>query len=584
MTYVKNFFLSICICLISTSIFAQARDAGRLVVPHGYEQYDSLRLSLFDIQFLLANGFANDTAMTVAACDSLLCTWEYSFAGPLSRPSKLLGKVKNSMEPNRLTDLTQLIKQRYYYALPFQLPMPWSPGYYWHYNNVIINPNALYHNNTYDTNDISPYTEYPASHDSVSKTYHTSRWVGGHTIVDSVLAYGNEGQPILAYSDARLADRLLRTDSNTVIPRGPGGKPDAATTFSTTLDFNIDCNDSSHIDTTGSNGRNVNDLPLLRLQILYKQGTQGDTVVGWPIQPFTPFRDATYANITGAGWYKVTDVIVTRKSYLALDSCWKKEDRLENGSSSHSWVFKQLHILLQSIPTSMRNLIYANKSDAGWWGPNDNWGSATDTARIWSFMLPDSIVNVNGHTSDNLLELRVLSTYRATVRVRGLAYEDTNADKFLYRKRIGTSDSTHSLNPLSDPVTGKSVFGGLDEATDTLVASQKAAGAPGEFLLNDTDPSTDGDHAGFSFAMFGYAEYMAGKRGIYTHYREQEYNGSIALHLRRNRLVYDGEPPSMFENQGGSLGTGYLFPDDWRASNRRSIRRTRIHSRGMSNL
>jgi len=152
--------------------------------------------------------------------------------------------------------------------------------------------------------------------------------------------------------------------------------------------------------------------------------------------------------------------------YRKLDNCWKLEDQLQNGSLSHpNFAFKQLHVLLNDIPASLRSLIVANTGSLT--APDNSdwskWGSANDSTLIRTEMAPDSIVNHDALDTTaykkNLLEIRVLSTFRSTVRVRGLAWEDTVADKYFYRKRI-SGDSTHSLNPLPNPTNGKSVIGG----------------------------------------------------------------------------------------------------------------------------
>src|SRR5665213_938093 len=195
---------------LASAIHAQPRNAGRMVVPRGYENYDSLRVGMFDIGKLAGLG----DALANSVADSLQCTMEFAWEGSSSTMLDLKGKRKGVMQADIMTNLTEAIKQRYYYALPFQITFIWTSGFFWRYNAANINPAATYYNNSYDANDISPYSEYPANHDTVVKTYATSRWLsGGSTIVDSMLAYGDEGQPILAYNDDRIASHLLLTDS-----------------------------------------------------------------------------------------------------------------------------------------------------------------------------------------------------------------------------------------------------------------------------------------------------------------------------------------------------------------------------------
>ncbi|MDP4199412.1 MAG: hypothetical protein Q8902_07565 [Bacteroidota bacterium] len=588
MSLTKLSVLTVGCCLITATLYAQARDAGQIVVPRGYENVDSFRIGLFDIARTASDciggpGTRRDSLVNLMA-DSLQATMEFSWWGGLvSKGDTLYGKRKmvefDGAGP--ICDLTRGIKQRYYYALPYPLPTwmqgpPPTPSYFWKYNAANFDTDVKWYDNTYDANEISPYTEYPANDSLVKATYHTSRFKTDSSIVDSVLAYGDDGKPILAYSDDRLAASLLRTDSLSALSR-PDGSLDVAHDFSTTLEFNID---TSNIDTANLDGRSLDDLPLLRLQVLFKQGDQPahDTVLaldGWPVQPFTPFRDAAHANTSGAGWYRVTDVIVTKRLYRALDSCWRKQDWLENGSLTHpGWNFKQLHVLFQDIPQAMKNLMIANKTvtdangvhsgpDVDWGGPDVGWGSPSDTTRMWSETQADSIVSYADHKADNLLEFRIFSTYRAKIRVRGLAFEDTIADKFFYRKRL-SAVSTHSLNPI-DITMGKGEVGGLDDAVDSLFAYiAPDEGGPGEFGLNDTDSPIGGTNSTMSHAMMGYMDYMGAKRRCAPHYREQEGDGASVAHFRRNRLGYDGKPPSLFANQSGIFWSGNVpFPRDY---------------------
>jgi hypothetical protein len=637
MNYFKNSIFIIFLCSLTSAIYSQPRNAGRLVVPRGYENYDSVRAGLFSIDD--AEIQWQDSALTNREADSLMCTAEYTYTGLLSTTNHLFGKRKQVMTADSLSEPTRLFKQSYFYALPFIIPQgntqnssPYynqntqSFSFFWKYNTANFDPiHARYFNNTYDANDISPYSEFDAQHDSVIATYHTSRWLNGtNSIVDSVLDYGDEGRPILACSSPRIADALLRVEPNGVCPplkpaywwtgnsdnltnksiiteivdtasypslaayrssvfeRGGydssalpaldtmvfealGSVADTARDFSTTLDFNID---TSNIDTSNSNGRSIDSLPLLRFQVLFKMGdTANLPLTGWPLQPFTPFRDSTHSNPAGAGWYKVTDVVITRATYRKLDNCWKYEDQLGNGSASHSWTFKQLHTLFQDVPQSLRNLMVSNSSDiSSEW---DKWAHNTDALADSSAMLPDSITTPPNDSilpavlhiaNPNLLEIRVLSTFRAKVRVRGLALEDTNVDKFLYRLRI-SGDSTHSLNPLPDGA-GNSVIGGYDNNIAGLCSRIKAQGGAAEYLEIDVNTALNGNLWYLSFPMFGYMDYMAGKDSMAPHIHEQGGSGAI-LDFRRNRIMFDDEPPSMYEDIAFGIGGGTLFPRDY---------------------
>ena len=638
MTRFKILFLIIAIVqVLATSLYSQPRDAGRMVLPRGYENYDSARVGLFSIDDLYLQ--LQDSALTNRLADSLFCTAEYTYTGLLSTQTDLKGKRKLVMIGDSLSEDTRLFKQSYFYALPFANPpgnivqsAPYwaepntttSFNFFWKYNAVNFDPlHARYYNNTYDANDISPYAEFDAQHDSVTASYHTSRWLNGtNTIVDSVLTYGNEGRPILAGNVCRRADQLLRVEPNGVCPpqkaaywwtgnssdptnksivsqivdtasysslsaykawvsanagytppdsmvfEAPGPVADTAKMFSTTLDFNID---TTSIDTTNANGRTVDQLPLLRLQVLYKMGDTLNAhllpVDGWPLQPFTPFRDAVHANAVGAGWYKVIDTMITLAAYRKLDQCWKLEDTKQDGSYSHSWIFKQLHVLFQDVPHPLRNLMVPNTSDArSQW---NNWAFNPDATVISQSLWPDSITvapydSIFPALNPNLLEIRVLSTYRAKVRVRGLALEDTDVDKFLYRKRI-SGDSTHSLNPLPDPISGASVLGGYDAAIAAQCSRVKAAGGPEEYFEIDVNTALQGSLWYLSFPVFGYMDYMAGKYGMAPHIHEQGGTEAI-MDFRRNRIAFDGEPPSMYEDIAFGVGGTILFPRDYVAN------------------
>ena len=100
-----------------------------------------------------------------AVTDSVGGTYEYEWdTVHLSHP---LGTKKGIMCGGYGRDYTyqycaQYPKQRVFYALPFRLSSNSYPGNYWGYNDANgINSYASDSNNTYDANDMSPFSLYP---------------------------------------------------------------------------------------------------------------------------------------------------------------------------------------------------------------------------------------------------------------------------------------------------------------------------------------------------------------------------------------------------------------------------------------
>ncbi len=558
--------------LLLTLSHAQKRNDGKLVVPIGYERYDSIRFDVFGLEFarwVFTNAHANshrytnypwESAMASvnpvvnAYGDSVQATFESDFED-FTDTTIVAGKRKGIYCPmTRLqpgfTAINTAYKSRAFYPSPFGAEdFYFARGNYWRYNDVNFNPVASWHNSTYDTNDISPYCEYPSTHSYVIDTYTTKNYNGTS---DTLVHCGDNGRVILGYSDNRRADELLRVHPSIFFH---GTKPDTAKTFSVTLDFNID---DRTMDNTLADGRPDSLLPLIVLQVLFKPGVDANYPRGQPILPFVPFKDSSHPK--NAGWYKVAESVVNKHIYDSLDWSWKAEDTLQDDLASHSWRFKQLHILLADIPPSMRSLMHVDSNDAEF----AEWGQGSGSLTITSAQTPDALVGADPSADQRkaYIEIRILSTYRATVRVRGLDYHDTIVDKFLYRKRIaGTLDSTHSCNP------DGSIGGYDDSVAARLAISTPFDGLTREYMMNDTDPN-NGLIGPLSVPMLAYLDFMGTKRNLHARWREQD-DGRNTLQFRRWRMSFDGECPSLFENQftffGGLLGSSgcLVFPEDY---------------------
>ena len=532
----KKMLLAIGICFfvffsVLTSVFAQ------IVVPKGWENRDSLRFGLFDIHDKSA--YSPNLGQADSLADLLDCTFEESF-GTIDPSEPFRGKRKGYMAwGGSFSDLGLRIKQRVYYPSPSPLTFTFDPGYYWRY----IDTNGYsWHINSYDSNAINPYAEFLQNTSIDTQTFVTN---------GSTVRFGNVGRVILGYSDNRFANQMLLSCDN--YPFGSrSGKSDTARMFSVTLEFNIDTEQVSSIDTILS-GKSKDDVPLLRLQVLFKAGkVTGSPSHGMAVLSFVPFK--TPSDSSKAGWFKVVDTVITKKIYRSLNDSWRVPDTLESGIVSHSWHFKQLHVLLDSMPESMKKLVRAIPSfdSLGWL--KDKEGQGSGAARILGIQHPDSLVNTD--TSDpnlqdkHLLEMRVLSTYRATVRIRSLTFQDTIVDKYLYRRMFGDT-VVHSCN-------NNGSYGGLDDSVKAEKLKWKVAlgnRKPREFLINDTPP----DFSPLACSMIGFLDYIVSKDTISMHIREQEYGNSSdwSSHYRRSRISHDGMPPGMFENQVG------IFNSDW---------------------
>ena len=326
-----------------------------------------------------------------------------------------------------------------------------------------------------------------------------------------------------------------------------GPVPNIAKSFSVNLEFNLDTATSSIIlDSAVSS--NPDSVPLVRLQVLYKKGDEGLSNPGWNVLPFVPFKDA--AHPTNPGWYKLVDTTITRAMYKTLPDSWRAPDTVGSGNA-HSWKFKQLHVVLNDIPSSMDSIIKHTDNLKG------DYGSGILNTPIATFQHPDFLVAVDS-TDGNyffkgansmkkvfLLETQILSTYRTTVRVRSLTWQDTTVDKFLYRKISG--DTTRSMNP-NDALNTYSSYDDSIRAIVNRWASNNTSHAQREILFNDTD----GPFSGLSSSAISLCDWHLSKVNMHTHIREQEGGDLLwSRHFRRERMSYDGAAPSVFENQIG---------------------------------
>ena len=515
------------LCIASGGVLAQQAKDGKAVVSHGFENSDSIRFALlrpYDVGYWLhSSSQPVDTGYRYVdrLIDSLGCSAVENFEVSVPGDKKFyghqrvicaMGHLDSTVDSNRSSafgpDLRSLgisLQQRLYYPNP----QIWTTGYIqygFRYNDISFNSQAKYFNNTYDVNDISPYYQYPPSHTYVTQSFLTTRFNTGSDPTLHTAYYGNEGRVLMGYSDDRLANYMLFAtiqDSTNGFPI-PRTARDTAKAFSVDLEFWADTI-TSHIDTALSPyATKVDSIPLVRLQVLYKPG-QHPGYAGQSVEPFVTLKDATHLN--NPGWYKCLDTIITRAIYRKLDSTWRADDSTFDASGvghrAQSWRFKQLHAIIK-LDSNLAKV----KNDT-------NYGVPSNGIIITPYQHPDSLVAFG--TSDltaasDLLEIRVLSMYRDSVRVRSLTFEDTLADRYLYRRRMSASDSTHSLNP-------DGTLGGNDSLVNLTMSSWKTLlgnNRPREIMFNDNGTPTQ------CIPMMGYLDYMGSKYNIYAHWRPQD--------------------------------------------------------------
>lgn len=546
---IKLFLLTfLAVVVLGGPAFGQKASQGKAVVSKGFEHSDSIRFGMLRPMDVSQWGGSTLVTQVNAQIDSMECSAEEDFDLPISvANSTLYGHRKVMCAPGSLDgasgpDLVifgHTILQRIY--PPFAIVGPGDDDQF-RYNDLYLNPQVTIHNVTYDSNDISPYVEYPAKDSIVRATFDTRRY---HNI-DSTVYYGNEGRVILGYSDDRNASHLLSTATGYPFPSRPG-LFDTAKAFSVNLEFWLDTT-ASNIDMTKANTANADSVPLVRLQVLFKPSGQS-------ILPFVPF---TNGSDTNHGWFQCLDTVITRSIYKNLDTDWRAPDSVFTataGTNAYSWKFRQFHTMIDF--SHVMDSIWQNRIASATIGSQfpfgysrfmDNYGVPAGGAVANTYWHPDSLVfysTVSGDKFSPLIEIRLLSTYRTTVRVRDITYQDTMADRYLYRRRIG--DSTHSLEQNRS-------LGGNDSLLNSALASWNSllgSNVPRELMYNDIGLPAAGAPA------MGVLEGLGTKYNIYVHMRPQD-NGDWSLAWRKARMSMDGQPPSIFENQENGYGALWM--------------------------
>jgi hypothetical protein len=217
------------------------------------------------------------------------------------------------------------------------------------------------------------------------------------------------------------------------------------------------------------------------------------------------------------------------------------------------------------MPPYVNDTLIQPADFAQWGWEGDLFSQSPNNLPMTSYLSQDILIDsLQDRQNVSILEMRVLSTYRATVRVRALTYQDTTVDKFLYRKRTSSS-TTHSLNT-------DGTIGGYDSIVAARLAVMHATlnsiskHTPFEMDFTDIDARTSNIGGGLATPMFGYMDYMGSADSIFPHWHEQGYWGVNTLNLRRARMSFDGNPPSLNENENAGLQTGIPgapFPGDY---------------------
>jgi len=543
-----------------------ASSYSQMVVSKGWQNIDSIRFEVNDDNGAAAPAGETDTR-TKTLMDSLGVTVISSY-GPIGGSTKPYGTKRKGYDcypqdgtANRMNFIGagEYIRQRIYYPSPERIGFWDDGGYRWRYIDTL---HYSWHDNTLDSNDISPYAEFDKDTNLVPQTYLSQMY---HSTPDT-LQVGTDGRIILGYNDQRNGTQMLV--SHLSIPFEGGKLPKA---FSARLEFNLDTS-KADIDTLYTSNSSEN-VPLLRVQILYKKGQNASNPSdsGWRVLPFVPFKTDT--NGTQSGWYKIADDTITLAQWHTLKESWRERDTLQNGIISHDWNFKQLNIMLKNLPSYMPVTTATDYYDG-----MPEYGSGSSNSRFKNIIAnPDSLVAFNssdvryeqGSLSDQntpIFEIRILSTYRTKVRIRSLVWQDTAMDKFLYRAKFG--DSTHSLTPFGN-------YGGWDDSmSDYLEYFADSVAISGcavrELRLNDINPYLPST----AMSDVGYLEYLSSKVGLHVLMRPQE-GGEKTLQMRRERLGYDGQPPSISENQASNTfsargggwrqygGINHVFPGDY---------------------
>jgi hypothetical protein len=554
-------FVFMALTVAAFSLQAQSAREGKNVVSRGFETCDSVRFAIhrgydvgcwlnFDVDTVFDSMGANAVEnfdISVPKTKSF-----YGHQRVYSAPGRLYAPCDGANElpgTPQLNDIVTLNRERIYYPFPQVISGDDARECRFRYNDLLIaGTGAQWFHNNFDSNDVSPYVEYPANPGFVTDTFRTYRF--GTGTVDSLVIYGNEGRVIAGYSDDRIAQHLLTTCITAPFHQNP---IDTTKAFSVNLEFWIDTT-TANINRTQSHGLSVDNIPLVRLQVLYKPGARGGIIPygGQPLLPFVPFRDASHP--TNAGWYKCLDTVVTRSIFNSLPDDWRADDSVftgSTGSRARNWRCKQLHTMftLSHEMDSLRSSL-ADSASAFYNAIGD---PALGDSMIAYWRHPDSLVADWGtgvSTQSDLIEIRILSTYRTKVRVRDLTYEDTFVDRYLNRRRFG--DTTHSVEQ-------NGAYGGNDSLMENIYSQWHALltpNLPREITFNDVGGSPK-----FSHSMMGYFDYLGTKYGLYAHTRPQD-GGSNSQIYRRERMSFDDQPPAVFENQYHNYNSDYL-PNDY---------------------
>ena len=177
------------------SLQSQSRSAGQACVPIGWENKDSIRFGLFE-------GFDN---LRNTSGDSLGANFDYEWgivpmsASPLGKQKGFVSYAAQNCDPGDINRIGNFIKQRTYYPSPLSaIHFRFDNGYWWRYNDINMpNTHAKWFNNPYDSNDVSPYAEYPSNRNFVKDSFLTRRFNIGSDTTSKRALFGNEGRVIL---------------------------------------------------------------------------------------------------------------------------------------------------------------------------------------------------------------------------------------------------------------------------------------------------------------------------------------------------------------------------------------------------
>jgi hypothetical protein len=536
---------------------------AQIVVPRGWENMDSVRISGANAASPLGGSYWHEDSARIGRIQDSLgnnVVFDMSYIDGHQKPL-FSGRVKgyDSYYANSGLDMIALpiaLNQRIYYPSPEGIWFNWGGpdgGYRWRYVDTV---HYSWHNNTYDTNDVSPYAQFEQDTNFVKQTYLSKMEDTASDTTGHWLKVGNHGRMILGYSDLRRADQMLMTTAkyDSIFP----SIHNLAKAFSARLEFNIDTTNIFSSDTSAI----ADNVPILRVQILFKRGKDSVSSAK-SILPFVPFKRIPYGS--QAGWFAVIDTIITPSLYHNLRYSWRVPDTLTNGLPADSFKFKQMNLQFRDLSHYIDTLIQPNPKD-----DYSNWGIGTGLSRFKDTILDaDTYVAMDSTRGEyipsgsllskdaHLIEIRILSTYRAKLRIRSLSWQDTTEDKFLYRARF-TDDSTHSLNPDGN-------YGGYDDTLAKVIANfKKVVDSSGckirNMLINDVSPNPV--PMGITLPGIAYLDYMLSKSGLHTLFRPQEYGGTMSQGMRRERLSYDGIPPSIMQNQTANFYSQRLF--GWR--------------------